>query len=144
MKVEAPDGIKIERDYDPSIPDFYADQDQLIQAVLNLVRNALQAMGDEGKLILKTRSKRMFTIGQNRYKLVVMVDIIDSGPGIPEDILDKIFLPMITGRAEGTGLGLSIAQSIINRHDGLIECKSNPGNTVFRILIPMEKENGNE
>lgn len=144
IKAEAPETIRIERDYDPSIPDIYADQGQLIQALLNLVRNAIQAMGDEGRLILKTRSKRQFTIGQNRYKLVVLVDIIDSGPGIPEEIMDKIFLPMITGRAEGTGLGLSIAQSLINRHGGLIECKSKPGSTIFRILIPMEKDNDSE
>lgn len=138
VKVEAASGIKIIRDYDPSIPDVYADQDQLIQAALNLVRNAIQALGEDGTLTIRSRSKRQYTIGSHRYKLVAMVEIIDTGPGIPEDMLEQIFLPMITGRAEGSGLGLSIAQTLVNRHSGLIECTSKPGNTVFRILLPLE------
>jgi two-component system nitrogen regulation sensor histidine kinase GlnL len=138
---EAPPGVQIARDYDPSIPMLEADIDQLIQAVLNLVRNAVQAVGEKGLITLRTRSLRHFTIGQVRHKLVLMVEIIDNGPGIPEDILEKIFYPMITGHANGTGLGLSIAQSLVNRHDGLIECTSEPGNTVFRILLPLERAN---
>lgn len=137
-KVEAPAGIEIVRDYDPSIPEVFVDEDQMIQSVLNLARNAIQAMGDSGTLTLRSRSKRQFTIGHHRYKLIVMVEIIDTGPGIPEPMLEQIFLPMITGRAEGTGLGLSIAQSLVNRHNGLIECTSKPGKTVFRILLPLE------
>jgi two-component system nitrogen regulation sensor histidine kinase GlnL len=144
IKVEASDDIEIVRNYDPSMPEVIADPDQLIQAVLNLVSNAIQAMGAEGRLELRTRSKRQFTIGQQRYKLVAMIEIIDNGPGIPAEMMDRIFLPMITGRAEGTGLGLSIAQSLINRHDGVIECSSKPGKTVFRILLPLEKMNGEE
>lgn len=140
--VEAPRGVKLHRDYDPSIPDVYIDPDQLIQAILNLVRNAVQAVGEEGEITLRTRAKRQFTIGQQRYKLVVMIEVIDNGPGIDPEMMDKIFLPMITGRADGTGLGLSIAQSMINRHNGLIECSSKPGKTVFRILLPLEKDNG--
>lgn len=139
--VEAPDGIEIRRDYDPSIPTFDADADQLIQATLNIVRNALQALGQEGVITLRTRAQRQFTIGQTRYKLVVMVEVIDNGPGIPGDMLENIFLPMVTGRAQGTGLGLSIAQSLVNRHHGLIECSSKPGRTVFRILLPLESAN---
>lgn len=144
IKVEVGGDIEIVRNYDPSIPEINADPDQLIQAVLNLVRNAVQAMGAEGRLELRTRSKRQFTIGHQRYKLVAMIEIIDNGPGIPAEMIDRIFLPMITGRAEGSGLGLSIAQSLINRHDGLIECSSKPGRTVFRILLPLEKMNGDE
>jgi len=94
----------------------------------------------EGIIILRTRAKRQFTIGQHRYKLVIMLEVLDNGPGIPPEIQDQIFLPMITGRADGSGLGLSIAQSLINRHGGLIECTSKPGKTIFRILLPLEKE----
>jgi len=132
--------IKIMRDYDPSIPEICADQDQIIQALLNLAKNSIQAMGEEGTLTLRTRSKRQFTIGSHRYKLIIMIEIIDTGPGIPIEMQEQIFLPMITGRADGTGLGLSIAQSLVNRHNGLIEFTSEPGNTVFRILLPLESE----
>lgn len=139
IRVDASESIEIVRDYDPSIPEVYADADQLIQSILNLVRNAVQAMGESGRLELRTRSKRQFTIGHQRYKLVVMVEIVDNGPGIPVELQDQIFLPMISSRIEGSGLGLSIAQSLINRHSGLIECSSTPGKTVFRILLPLEK-----
>jgi len=144
VSIDVPEGIRISRDYDPSIPELYADPDQLIQACLNLMRNAVQALGDTGELTIRTRSKRQFTIGHHRYKLVVVIEIIDNGQGIKPEMLDQIFLPMITGRAEGTGLGLSIAQSLINRHHGLIECTSEPGRTVFRILLPLETEYGSE
>ena len=140
VNIDLPDNIEIKRDYDPSIPELYADPDQLIQATLNLVRNAIQAVADKGVVIIRSRSKRQFTIGHQRYKLVVVVEIIDNGKGIASDMLEQVFLPMITGRAEGTGLGLSIAQSLINRHHGLIECTSEPGQTVFRILLPLETE----
>jgi len=134
---EAPSGVSIDRDYDPSIPNLEADPDQLIQAVLNLVRNAVQALGGSGRILLRTRTQRQITIGHDRHKLALVLEVIDNGPGIPEQILEKIFYPMITGHANGTGLGLSIAQSLINRHGGLIECSSEPGNTVFRILLPL-------
>lgn len=136
---EAPPGIGIIRDYDPSIPDLYADPNQLIQAVLNIVRNAVQALGATGHITLRTRTQRQYTIGAKRYKLVLALSIIDNGPGIPADLLETIFYPMVTGRAEGTGLGLSIAQSLVNQHGGLIECASAPGNTVFTLLLPLEK-----
>ncbi len=129
--------MRIIRDYDPSIPDFQADQDQLIQAVLNIVRNAVQAIGDAGDITLRTRIQRQATISQQRYKLAVRVDIMDNGPGIPADMLENIFYPMVTGRPEGTGLGLSIAQSLINQHQGLIECTSRPGQTIFTLLLPL-------
>lgn len=139
--VEAPSGITINRDYDPSIPNLRADSDQLIQAVLNLVRNAVQALGERGDIILRTRAQRQITIGHERHKLVLTVEVIDNGPGISPEIQERIFYPMVTGHANGTGLGLSIAQSLINRHGGLIECNSEPGSTVFRILLPLENMN---
>ncbi len=131
-------GLTLIRDYDPSIPDFRADPEQLIQALLNIVRNAAQALQGKGQIILRTRAQRKFTIGQKRHKLVVRVDVIDNGPGIPDDMLETIFYPMVTGHAEGTGLGLSIAQSLVNVHGGIIECSSRPGHTEFTILLPLE------
>lgn len=132
--------ISLVRDYDPSLPEIYGDRGQLVQAVLNVVRNALQASDDLDNCIitLRSRAKRQFTIGTQRHRLVCRLDIEDNGPGIPEDMLQAIFMPMVTGRAEGTGLGLTIAQSIINRHGGLLECSSEPGNTRFTIYLPME------
>lgn len=135
---EGHDGVRLLRDYDPSIPDFLADPEQLIQALLNIVRNAMQALHGRGCITLRTRTQRQFTIGQKRHKLVVRVDVIDDGPGISPDMLETIFYPMVTGRAEGTGLGLSIAQSLVNVHGGLIECASRPGHTEFNILLPLE------
>jgi len=135
---EAPPGVQIIRDYDPSIPDFMADPDQLIQAVLNIVRNALQAVGQQGEITLRTRSIRQATIGHQRHKLAIRLDVIDNGPGIPPEMVENIFFPMVTGRADGTGLGLPIAQDLVNQHRGLIECSSEPGNTVFSLLLPIE------
>ncbi|MCP3851767.1 MAG: PAS domain-containing protein [Gammaproteobacteria bacterium] len=136
--------VSIYFDYDPSIPDVTIDPEHLIQAVLNIVRNAAQALSEqkqidshEKKITIKTRILRHFNIGQKRYKLVAKMDIIDNGPGISEDMQERIFMPLITGRAEGTGLGLSIAQSLLNRNGGLIECHSKPGETVFSLLLPI-------
>ncbi len=142
VEAESGDQITINRDYDPSLPELTADRSQLIQAVLNIVRNAMQVAvsQEECEIILRTRSQRQFTIGNQRHRLVCRVDILDNGPGIPEHMLHAIFVPMVTGRAEGTGLGLSIAQSIINRHGGLLECDSEPGNTRFTIYLPLETE----
>lgn len=135
-----PEGIEIQRDYDPSIPEFKADRDQLIQAVLNIVGNAVQALERKGVITMRTRIERKYTIGNTKHRHVLRLDVIDNGPGIPDDLLSKIFYPMVTNRAEGTGLGLSISQSIINRHGGIIECESKNGETVFTILIPLETE----
>jgi two-component system nitrogen regulation sensor histidine kinase GlnL len=139
--------VAIEQDYDPSIPPLRGDADQLVQAVLNIVRNALEALENQmtntfGVITLRSRVQRQCTIGPKRHKLVARVDIIDNGPGIPEEKLEEIFYPLITGRAEGTGLGLSIAQVLVNQHNGLVECESRPGNTVFTILLPLEKNDG--
>lgn len=130
--------IQIHRDYDPSIPDIVGDSDLLIQALLNIVNNARQAVGQRGNIILRTRVLRKFTIGQQQHKLVAQIEIIDDGPGVPPEIRDQIFFPMITGRAEGTGLGLSIAQRLVHQHGGLIECDSIPGRTVFTIFLPID------
>ena len=135
---EVSPGIRVHRDYDPSIPLVTADPEQLIQALLNLVRNAAQALEGSGDVILRTRTQRQLTIGSTRHKLVLRVDIVDSGPGIPEDMIPYIFLPMVTNRSEGVGLGLPIAQSLINQNGGLIECNSRPGETVFTVLLPLE------
>jgi len=137
VAVEAGNNISLETDYDPSIPELFADKNQLIQALLNIVRNAIQAIQTSGRITLKTRIRRHMTIGRKRYRLAVKIDVIDNGPGIKPELMGQIFYPMITGRAEGTGLGLSIAQSLINQHSGLIECESEPGNTVFSIYLPL-------
>lgn len=135
---ESTGSLSIVCDYDPSIPNLYADKDQLIQAVLNVVKNAVQALEGKGTITFKTRIHRHLTLGGKHFKLAVKCDIVDNGPGIDHSMMNRIFYPMITGRAEGTGLGLSIAQSLINQHNGLIECTSEPGNTVFSIFLPME------
>jgi two-component system nitrogen regulation sensor histidine kinase GlnL len=137
VEAESSGNLNITCDYDPSIPDIRADKDLLIQAVLNIVKNSVQAIDDKGKITLKTRIQRSMTIGRKHHKLALKADIIDNGSGIDPDIMERIFYPMITGRAEGTGLGLSIAQSLINQHNGLIECHSEPGNTVFSIILPI-------
>ncbi len=129
---------EIVRDYDPSIPPLQGDFDQLVQAVLNIVRNASQALAGTGTITLRTRVTRQCTIGSRRYKLVARLDIVDDGPGIPPAIKERIFYPMITGRPDGTGLGLSIAQGLVSQHGGLIECNSVPGDTTFTLLLPLE------
>lgn len=138
VQAEGPEAVNFLRDYDPSIPDIVVDREQMIQSVLNIVRNALQAVGDDGSITLRTRTKRQLTIGGARHKLVIQIDIEDDGPGIPAPMMEKIFYPMITTRAEGTGLGLPIAQYLIHSHGGLIECRSRPGCTVFSIYLPLE------
>lgn len=138
INAENPGDISFVTDYDPSIPEVLADRDQLVQAVLNVVGNAVQAIGDHGEIIMRTRTVRQFTIGQTCHKLVCQVEIIDNGPGIPEEMMESIFYPMVTGRADGTGLGLSIAQSLINQHGGLIQCESRPGRTRFSLMIPLK------
>ena len=134
-EAEGNDEVRLVREYDPSIPDLYADSEQLIQVVLNLVRNAMQSGAD--RIVLRSRTQRQVTIGAKRYRLAVRIDIMDNGKGIDEDMKEQIFYPMVTGRAEGTGLGLSLAQSMVNRHDGIIEFSSEPGCTVFTIYLPL-------
>ncbi|MCE8026782.1 nitrogen regulation protein NR(II) [Billgrantia aerodenitrificans] len=142
LSAETP-GVRIERDYDPSLPDFPGDEAQMIQAVLNVARNAVEAMTEAGteapSLLLRTRARRQFTLGAERHRLVCEVALIDNGPGVPEALQETLFYPMVSGRADGSGLGLSIAQGILHQHQGLIECESRPGHTEFRLLIPLEK-----
>lgn len=130
--------VVIERDYDPSIPDIQGDADQLIQALLNILQNAVQATAGKGHILLQTRILRQFTLASTRHRLVAQINIVDDGPGIPEELQERVFYPMVTGKSEGTGLGLSLAQSLINRHGGLIEFTSRPGKTVFTIYLPLE------
>ncbi len=142
IALEAQDKIAIHRDYDPSIPDIFGDKSQLIQAFLNIASNAMQALlenqnQEDAQITLSTRIKRRYTIGRNNYPLVVRIGVVDNGPGIPQDIIEDIFFPMITGRAEGSGLGLSISQNLIGQHDGLIECQSKSGRTEFAVFLPI-------
>ena len=140
LLAESRGGPRILRDYDPSLPEIRADQDRLIQALLNLARNGVAAAGVDGTLILRTRALRQFTIGNKRHRLVMRVEVEDNGPGVPEGLRDRIFFPMVSGHHGGTGLGLPIAQELINQHGGLIECDSHPGQTRFLVYLPLELE----
>lgn len=143
LQAEVGEAITLVCDYDPSLPELHADLDRLIQVVLNIVRNAAQALLEDpsqrpAEIILRSRALRQFTIGNQCHRLVCLVEIEDNGPGIDNQLFETLFFPMVTGRAQGTGLGLPIAQAIMQEHDGLIECDSRPGRTVFRVLIPFE------
>lgn len=137
VTAEYPQGLAIDRDYDASLPDFRGDKEQLIQAVLNLVRNAAQAMRGHGRILLTTRIARQLTIDKVRYRLALDLHVVDDGPGVPEEIRDRIFYPLVSGREGGSGLGLTLAQTFVQQHGGLIECESRPGRTDFRILLPL-------
>jgi len=140
VSAELPDTINLSTDYDPSIPEIMGDAELLIQGLLNVVRNAMQALvdaGDGGLIVIKSRVQRNMTIGTRRHRLVAKVDVIDNGPGVPADLREQIFYPLITGRADGTGLGLPIAQSLISQQGGLISFTSQPGRTVFSIYLPI-------
>ncbi|MBI4005756.1 MAG: PAS domain-containing protein [Gammaproteobacteria bacterium] len=139
VEAEFDESFEIIRDYDPSLPLLSADREQVIQAVLNIMRNAVQALATDGHIWLRTRVLRQITIQKRVHRLVVRLDIIDDGPGIPAGIEKGIFYPMITSRAEGTGLGLSIAQSLVKLHGGLIEYERKDEKTVFSIYLPMEQ-----
>ena len=139
---EFPHGLTVVRDYDTSIPEFRGDREHLIQAVLNIAHNAAQALGEriargDARITLRTRVARQVTLGKQRHKLALELLVIDNGPGIPADIVEQIFFPLVTGRANGTGLGLTLAQTYVQQHHGLIECESEPGQTIFRVLIPL-------
>ena len=137
LLAEFPHGLAIERDYDPSLPEVMGDREQLIQALLNLVRNAAEALDGRGRIQLKTRAARQVTIARARHKLALELHVIDNGPGIPDSIRDRVFFPLVSGREGGSGLGLPLAQTYIERHGGTIECESQPGLTDFRILLPI-------
>jgi two-component system nitrogen regulation sensor histidine kinase GlnL len=139
---EHPRGLTVRRDYDISVPEFRGDREQLIQAVLNIARNACEALADriaagDAMLVLRTRAARQVTIGKQRWRLALELHVEDNGPGIPESIRDRIFYPLVTGREGGSGLGLTLAQTFVQQHQGTIECNSVPGRTVFTVLIPL-------
>jgi two-component system nitrogen regulation sensor histidine kinase GlnL len=140
---EFPSHVSVLRDYDPSAPELIGDNEQLIQVVLNVVRNAAQALcGTEsaaggGTIVLRTRTVRQITILRKRYRLALDLQVVDDGPGIPPAIRDRIFSPLVSGREGGHGVGLSLAQAYVQFHQGMIECESRPGRTVFRILLPL-------
>ena len=141
LDAESPARIRFERAYDPSLPEVEADFEKLVQATLNVLRNAALALAgvDNARIELHTRVLRQFTIGPTRHRLVANVDFIDNGPGIPPDIADRIFYPMISGRPDGSGLGLAITHTILAQHNGLVECESEPGRTVFSFYLPIHQ-----
>jgi two-component system nitrogen regulation sensor histidine kinase GlnL len=137
VEAEKPAGVELVRDYDPSLPDVCVDRNQMIQAFLNLARNALQSVGERGRLIVRTRALSNLTLGGEQHRLVLSAEIEDNGPGIPDELKDTIFYPLVTGRPTGTGLGLTIAQDLVSRNGGLIEFTSQPGRTVFQLRLPV-------
>jgi two-component system nitrogen regulation sensor histidine kinase GlnL len=141
---EAPAGVGIERDYDPSLPRLRLDRNQLIQALLNLGRNAVQAVGQQGRIVLRTRALTNASIGSRRHRVVASIQVEDDGPGVPVELKDTVFYPLVTGRPGGSGLGLAVAQDLVGRHEGLIEFESRPGRTVFTILLPLVHHDSGE
>ncbi len=137
LRAEARSTITVERDYDPSLPSARLDRHQLIQALLNVARNALQAVGDVGRITLRTRALSNVSIGPARHRLVASVQVEDDGPGVPDALRSSIFYPLVTGRANGTGLGLAVAQELVTRNGGLIEFESEPRRTIFTLLLPL-------
>jgi two-component system nitrogen regulation sensor histidine kinase GlnL len=149
LTAEFPQTLSVRRDYDTSLPELVADREQLIQAVLNIARNAAQAIKGQaskapadapavaGQITLRTRISRQVTLAKRRYRLALQLQVIDNGPGIPEDIHERMFYPLVSGREGGSGLGLTLAQSFVQQHQGTIECESRPGYTCFTIRLPL-------
>jgi two-component system nitrogen regulation sensor histidine kinase GlnL len=129
--------LRLRRDFDPSLPEVALDRDLLVPALINLMRNARQALSDHGTLSVRTRVERQYTIQGRRHPLAIRIDIEDDGPGVPAQLRERLFLPLVSGRKGGSGLGLAIAQDLIQRQGGLIEWRSRPGQTVFSILLPL-------
>ena len=142
LRSEAAEGVTIERDYDPSLPPLTVDPNHIIQAMLNLGRNAIQALAGANapapRLVLRTRVASNIGVGGRSHRLVASIQFEDNGPGVPAEIQDTIFYPLVSGRADGTGLGLGLAQDLVSRHGGLIEFDSVPGRTIFVIYLPMD------
>ncbi len=139
---EFPKGLRVVRDYDISIPEFRGDREQLIQALLNIAHNATQALKErmaagDAQIVFRSRVLRQVTFGRQRYRLALELHVIDNGPGVPDEIKDRIFYPLVSGRDGGSGLGLTLAQTFVQQHHGLIECSSEPGCTDFKLLIPL-------
>lgn len=142
LRSEAGREVTIERDYDPSLPEGMFDRDELIQGLLNIARNALQAVGGRGRIVLRTRVLANLLINAGRHRLVACVQIEDTGPGVPAELRDTLFMPLVTGKSEGTGLGLTVAQDMAARHGGIVEFESEPGRTIFSMLLPLENAHG--
>ena len=145
LTAEFPYTLSVERDYDTSLPELVGDREQLIQAVLNIARNAAQAIGGMaepppggGRIVLRTRAARQVTLAKRRYRLALELQVIDNGPGIPAEIRERMFFPLVSGREGGSGLGLTLAQSFVQQHQGTVECDSRPGHTCFTIHLPLE------
>jgi two-component system, NtrC family, nitrogen regulation sensor histidine kinase GlnL len=138
VMAEIPEGLEIRQDYDASLPLLLGDKEQLIQVMLNIVRNAAQAMQGQGTIVMRTRAARQVTLIKKLHRLAIMVQIIDNGPGIPVHLHDKIFYPLVSGRPEGHGLGLTLAQDFVSQHHGSIEFESEPGQTCFTVTLPVK------
>ena len=136
--------LRVQRDYDPGLPLIDLDRDQMIQALLNLIRNAAAALNGHGTITLRSRAVTNFTIGEIRHRVIASIEIEDDGPGIPHDLQDTVFYPLVTSRPDGTGLGLPAAQELLSRHGGLIEIESRPGRTVFYVRIPIEQQGADD
>ena len=139
LTAEFPGSLAVRRDYDTSLPEMVGDREQLIQAVLNVARNAAQAMHGEGEIVLRTRALRQITLAKKRYRLALEIKVIDNGPGIPDTVRERMFYPLVSGREGGSGLGLTIAQNFVQHHHGSIDCSTSPGQTVFVIRLPVEQ-----
>ncbi len=145
LTAEFPTTLSVRRDYDTSLPELVGDREQLIQAFLNIARNAAQAIGRQsggtaaaqGEITLRTRAARQVTLFKRRHRLALEVQVIDDGPGIPEDIRERMFYPLVSGRAGGSGLGLTLAQSFVQQHQGTIDCQSQPDHTCFTVRLPL-------
>ncbi len=140
VETEDEQRLTVHRDYDPGLPLLALDRDQVIQALLNLIRNAAAALNGHGTVTLRSRAVTNFTIGDKRHRVIASIEIEDDGPGIPFELQDTVFYPLVTSRPDGTGLGLPAAQELLSRHGGLIEFESRPGRTVFYVRIPIEQQ----
>ncbi|MGH8042192.1 MAG: nitrogen regulation protein NR(II) [Rudaea sp.] len=136
IAAEAAPEVQLQRDYDPSLPAFRADADRLLQLLLNLLRNALQA--GAACIALRTRAEYAALIAGQPVRLAVRLDVIDDGHGVPESLRASVFAPLVSGRTDGTGLGLALAREIAREHDGALDFRSRPGHTVFTLMLPLE------
>ena len=136
-------GVTVTRDYDPSVPELDANHDQLVQAFLNIARNACEALDgtDNARLTVRTRVVRRMNIGSAQHRVALQVDVVDNGPGVDPDVLDRMFFPMISGKPNGSGLGLAITQTIVGQHGGVIQVESVPGHTCVTTYLPLERSN---
>lgn len=130
--------VKIARDYDPSLPELLGDADRLSQAAWNLVRNAIEAGATN--ITLRTRAEHGARIGAEQVALALRFDIVDDGPGVPPELAEQVFLPLVSGRADGSGLGLALAQQVAREHRGTVSYRSRPGHTVFTLLLPVQED----